>query len=102
MTKKLDLRNASSTDDDKAREHLESLPWPQCPVCPRCGVTEDRITKPQGQEHRPGVYKCKDGRKPFCVTVGTVMERSHIPPAPRRLIAFELRDRAPDIALAVA
>ena len=28
---------------------------------------------------RPGVYKCKDCRKPFSVTVGTVMERSHVP-----------------------
>ena len=38
----------------------------------------DRITKLQGQSTRPGVYKCKDCRKPFSVTVGTVMERSHI------------------------
>jgi hypothetical protein len=39
----------------------------------------DRITKLQGASTRPGVYKCKDCRKPFSVTVGTVMERSHIP-----------------------
>jgi hypothetical protein len=32
-----------------------------------------------GKSTRPGVYKCKDCRKPFSVTVGTVMERSHIP-----------------------
>jgi transposase-like protein len=48
-------------------------------VCPRCGVTEGRITKLQGKSTWPGVYKCKDCRKPFSVTVGTVMERSHIP-----------------------
>jgi transposase-like protein len=40
---------------------------------------EDRITKLQGASTRPGVYKCKDCRKPFSVTVGTVMERSHVP-----------------------
>jgi transposase-like protein len=79
MTSKLDLRNAIYHDDDKAREHLEKLLWPQGPVCPRCGVTEDRVTKLQGKSTRPGVYKCKDCRKPFSVTVGTVMERSHIP-----------------------
>src|SRR5262249_27632632 len=28
---------------------------------------------------RPGVYKCKDCRRPFSVTVNTVMERSHLP-----------------------
>ena len=39
----------------------------------------DRITQLEGKSTRPGVYKCKDCRKPFCVTVGSVMERSHIP-----------------------
>jgi transposase-like protein len=74
-----DLRNPIYHDDDKAREHLEHLLWPRGPHCPRCGVTEDRITKLSGKSTRPGVYKCKDCRKPFSVTVGTVMERSHIP-----------------------
>lgn len=65
-------------DDNAAREHLETLLWPDGPVCPRCGVMEDRITKLKGKSTRPGVYKCKDCRKPFTVTVGTVMERSKI------------------------
>ncbi len=39
----------------------------------------DRITKLKGKSTRPGVYKCKDCRKPFSVTVGTVMERSKVP-----------------------
>ncbi len=77
--KKLDIRAPIFNDDDRAREHLESLLWPQGPVCPRCGVMGNRITKLQGKSTRPGVYKCKDCRKPFSVTVGTVMERSHIP-----------------------
>jgi transposase-like protein len=76
---KLDLRNPIFHDDNAAREHLEKLLWPFGPVCPRCGVTGDRITKLQGKSTRPGVYKCKDCRKPFSVTVGNVMERSHIP-----------------------
>lgn len=74
-----DLRNPIYHDDDKAREHLERVLWPRGPYCPRCGVTGDRITKLAGKSTRPGVYKCKDCRKPFSVTVGTVMERSHIP-----------------------
>jgi len=77
--KKVDLRNPIFHDEDAARAHLERVLWPQGPVCPRCGVTGDRITKLQGKSTRPGVYKCKDCRKPFSVTVGTVMERSHIP-----------------------
>jgi transposase-like protein len=76
---KIDLRNAIFNDDNAAREYLESVLWPQGPVCPRCGVMGDRITKLAGKSTRPGVYNCKDCRKPFSVTVGTIMERSHIP-----------------------
>jgi transposase-like protein len=78
-TKKVDIRNPIFHDDNAAREHLEKVLWPLGPFCPRCGVTGVRITKLQGKSTRPGVYKCKDCRKPFSVTVGTVMERSHIP-----------------------
>ncbi len=74
----LDLRNPIFHDEDVARAHLEAVLWPHGPHCPRCGVTGDRITKLAGKSTRPGVYKCKDCRKPFSVTVGTVMERSHV------------------------
>lgn len=67
------------TDEAKAREHLESLHWPHGPICPHCdNVDPSRITKLMGKSTRPGVYKCKECRKPFSVTVGTLMERSHI------------------------
>ena len=80
MTKtKVDLTNPIYHDNDTAREHLETLLWPDGPTCPRCGVLGDRITKLKGKSTRPGVYKCKDCRKPFTVTVGTVMERSKVP-----------------------
>jgi len=74
----LNLNNPIYSDEDKAREHLESVLWPHGAVCPRCGVMGDRVTKLAGKSTRPGVYKCKDCRKPFSVTVGTVLERSHI------------------------
>jgi transposase-like protein len=77
--KKFDLRNPIFHDDNAAREHLESVLWPLGPFCARCGVSGNRITKLQGASTGPGVYKCKDCCKPFSVTVGTVMERSHIP-----------------------
>jgi transposase-like protein len=78
-TSKTDLTRPIYHDNDAAREHLESLLWPDGPNCPRCGVMGDRITKLKGKSTRPGVHKCKDCRKPFTVTVGTVMERSKIP-----------------------
>jgi transposase-like protein len=76
---KVDLRKPIFHDDDAARAHLENVLWPQGPVCPRCGVMGDRIHLMQGKSTRSGLYKCKDCRKPFTVTIGTVMERSHIP-----------------------
>jgi hypothetical protein len=33
----------------------------------------------KGKSTRPGLYKCKDCRKPFTATMGTTYERSHIP-----------------------
>jgi len=78
-TSKLDLRNPIYNDDNAARAHLEALLWPNGPVCPRCHAGEDRIAKLKGKSTRPGVYKCRDCKKPFTVTIGTVMERSHIP-----------------------
>lgn len=75
----VDLRNPIYHDDNAAREHLEKVLWPHGPACPRCTITGDEITKLQGKSTRPGVFKCKDCRKPFTVTVGTIMERSHIP-----------------------
>jgi transposase-like protein len=65
------------TDENAAREHLESLNWPDGPICPHCG-TVNEATKLQGKSTRPGVYKCRPCQKPFSVTVGTVFERSKI------------------------
>jgi len=75
-----DLTNPIFTDADKAREHLESLHWPNGPICRHCGNADPaRITKMGGKSLRPGVYQCNECRKPFSVTVGTAMERSKIP-----------------------
>jgi transposase-like protein len=77
--RKTNLADPIYHDEDAARAHLEGLLWPYGPQCPLCGVLGDRVTKMQGKSTRPGVYKCKDCRKPFTVTIGTVMERSHVP-----------------------
>lgn len=60
-----------------ARKYLESVRWPDGPVCPHCGVV-DSAYKLQGEAHRDGVYKCAECREQFTVTVGTVFERSKI------------------------
>ncbi|QDZ01109.1 IS1595 family transposase [Nitratireductor mangrovi] len=76
----MDITAPIYTDPDKAREHLEAIHWPHGPICPHCKNSDHtRITKLEGKSTRPGVYKCKECRKPFTVTVGTVFERSKIP-----------------------
>jgi transposase-like protein len=74
----MNLQNPIYTDENKAREHLEALRWPDGPVCPHCGVVGNAVAL-NGKSTRPGVYKCRDCHKPFSVTVGTVFERSKIP-----------------------
>jgi len=64
-------------DVDKAREYLEAIRWPNGPICPHCGVVGGHYSI-TGKSARPGLYKCKDCREQFTVTVGTVFERSKI------------------------
>jgi len=75
-----DLQNTAFTNEDKAREALEAIRWPDGPYCPHCGNSDqEKIAKGQGKAHRPGLYYCAECNGQFTVTVGTVMERSKIP-----------------------
>jgi len=74
------------SDNDKARELLESLLWPNGPVCPHCkndgkGKPIYRLTPKEGRKTpvRKGLCKCGACRNQFTVTVGTILEDSHIP-----------------------
>jgi transposase-like protein len=74
-----DLTNPIFTDESVARAHMEAIRWPSGePACPHCGV-EGEATLVKGKSHRPGLYQCNACREPFTVTVGTVMEKSHLP-----------------------
>src|ERR1700761_4871689 len=70
-------------DQDKAREWLEARRWPEGPVCPHCGVINRayRLQAKPGSSRpvRKGVWKCKDCRKQFTVTLGTVFAETHLP-----------------------
>ena len=73
-----DLTNPIYNDEESARKHFEAIRWPAGTVCPHCGVIGKSVEL-QGKSTRPGVWKCRECRKPFTATVGTVYERSHIP-----------------------
>jgi transposase-like protein len=67
-------------DEDKAREALEAVRWPEGPICAKCGNADpDKIAKMAGKSHRPGLYYCNECHGQFTVTVGTVFERSKVP-----------------------
>jgi transposase-like protein len=75
------------SDEDKARTLFESLRWPNGATCPHCAANGSecrdvyrilpKITSKQ--PGRKGLWSCAACRKQFTVTVGTVMEGSHIP-----------------------
>jgi transposase-like protein len=67
------------TDALKAAEYLESVRWPNGPVCPHCtAVTGDR-NHYRLKTAKRRLWKCYACRKQFTVTVGTIFEGSHIP-----------------------
>lgn len=78
-------------DEAAAFAHVESILWPQGPVCPHCGNadkhykltgvrTKPSKKNPEGVE-RHGLYKCAEVacRKQFTVRIGTIFEESHLP-----------------------
>jgi transposase-like protein len=75
-------------DEAAAFCYVESILWPEGPVCPHCGSvakpykltgvrTKASKKNPNGIE-RHGLYKCRDCRKQFTVRIGTIFEESHI------------------------
>jgi transposase-like protein len=82
------LTNPIFHDENAARAHLEALRWPNGPVCPHCGSVEG-ITALAGKSHRPGLFQCNGCREHFTVTVGSVMEASHLP-LHKWVLAFHL------------
>lgn len=68
------------SDENKARALLESLRWPNGPICPHCKFNEVyKITPSPGSTTRPGLYSCAACRQQFTVKVGTIFEDSHLP-----------------------
>ena len=68
--------------EDEARETLEGLIWANGRVCPHCGNCDQaRIVGLKANaksDVRPGLYRCKECRKQFTVTVGSIFEGSKV------------------------
>lgn len=64
--------------EEKAYDLIESIRWPNGPVCPHCGNTEKSYRLNIKRQKRR-VWKCKECRKQYSVLKDTVFENSHIP-----------------------
>jgi len=84
---KLNLLQASRMTEDEARRYIESIIWPDGPVCPHC--KSKKTWKIDGESVRSGLYKCAECHKQYTVTVGTIMHGSHLS-LQQWVIAFHL------------
>ncbi len=83
------LHEAYFHDEAAAFAKLESIVWPEGPVCPHCGnvgkfyALEGVRSKPSAKNPegvvRHGLKKCAACRGQFTVRKGTVFEDSHVP-----------------------
>lgn len=64
-------------DEDQARAYFENLRWPNGPGCVHCGSVN--VYRLGGKSTRPGLLECRDCREQFTVTLGTIMEDTHLP-----------------------
>ncbi len=61
-----DLEDPRFTDETAAREALETLVWPNGPVCPRCGNADQvRIAALTTKSARPGLRYCDECKGQF-------------------------------------
>jgi transposase-like protein len=85
------LNQAHFQDEAAAFEFVESVIWPEGPVCPQCGNkakiyvlkgVRSKASKkhPEGVK-RHGLKKCGNNKcnRQFTVRVGTIFESSHLP-----------------------
>ena len=76
----LDTILTTFATDEKARGFLETWLWPNGPTCPRCQSNDPKcVYKMQGATVRAGLHNCRNCKRQFTVTVGTVFEDSHVP-----------------------
>jgi transposase-like protein len=64
--------------EDEARGILENIRWPKGIKCPHCESINIVRIEGKAKKVRDGLLRCKDCRKQFTVTVGTLMQGSHI------------------------
>lgn len=76
------------SSEEAAYELIESIRWPNGPICPHCGSVDHAYyltpkngyrTTSTGRTTYRRVWKCADCREQFSVLVGTIFEDSKLP-----------------------
>jgi transposase-like protein len=76
------------SDEDRAYQFIESMRWPNGPICPHCRSERAYFLQPKngvdrytrtGHATQRRVYKCAACRKQYSVLVGTIFEGTKIP-----------------------
>ena len=75
----MNIQQVARFTETQARNYLESIRWPDGAVCPHCDNLKNNYKLKAKGKTRPGLYECRSCKKQFTVTVGTVMQDSHIP-----------------------
>ena len=65
--------------DAACREYLELVRWNGTPTCVHCGSANEKHYRLNVKGEFKGMYKCRDCKERFTVTIGTMFEGSHIP-----------------------
>ena len=67
--------------EDQCRDYLIEQRWPNGVACPRCGGMDpyriERRTKSKNAVRK--LFKCRECKRQFTETIGTIFEGSHIP-----------------------
>lgn len=81
MPTDLTFHSVMRWSDDECRRFLETMRWGDNPVCPKCGGEKPyRITrKSRTKNHVSHLFKCRECKRQFSTTVGTIFEDSKIP-----------------------
>jgi transposase-like protein len=85
----MNLLEIACMTEDEARLYLESLRWPNGPVCPNC--EKQNVTRMQGKAHRKGCFQCNnlECRQQFTVRCKSILESSKVP-LKKWVLAFHL------------
>jgi transposase-like protein len=65
-------------DEKAAFAYVEARLWPNGPVCPHCGATDEHVGRLTGKTTRLGLHKCYACQGHFTVRQGTIFESSHL------------------------